>query len=379
MLRWTSPRVVPPYVAKPLELLPFRAVMLAPTRVGDPASARALARPYRDVADAPDRSGSSAATRVADARAGPLPARVHRRRPHRPRPRRRPRACPTRGRHVGRPRGVAARGDPPRAGRRAGRRGCTQMDLNPAPILLVHHGSQRAPRPRRRGRTRRRPTGATSTAPASDSASGRSRDAGRSTRIGDARLRDSALPPRRRPPPVRRLPPTPGGAPGHRRGTPASRCWSTRSTLPCSSAPSTARLPASSSTRSSRRRAPPAPRSTRHDRDSRRSAPSTAPHLVLTDGDAWHAVTPRDLDREAAVSWLHDRVLPRLPTRRAAHRAPPHRRGRADRDRAPRRRRCCCRARTSSRSGRSWSRAGCCRRRRPRSSRSRASACSCGR
>ena len=42
--------VVPPYVAKPLELLPFRAVMLSPTRVGDPASARALARPYRDVA-----------------------------------------------------------------------------------------------------------------------------------------------------------------------------------------------------------------------------------------------------------------------------------------------------------------------------------------
>ncbi len=42
--------VVPPYVAKPLTLLPFRAVMLAAGRVGDPASARALARPYRDVA-----------------------------------------------------------------------------------------------------------------------------------------------------------------------------------------------------------------------------------------------------------------------------------------------------------------------------------------
>ena len=42
---------VPPYVAKPLELFPFRALMLAPERVGDPASARALARPYRDVAE----------------------------------------------------------------------------------------------------------------------------------------------------------------------------------------------------------------------------------------------------------------------------------------------------------------------------------------
>ena len=43
--------VVPPYVAKPLTLSPFKAVMLSPARVGDPASARALARPYRDVAD----------------------------------------------------------------------------------------------------------------------------------------------------------------------------------------------------------------------------------------------------------------------------------------------------------------------------------------
>jgi uncharacterized protein (DUF1015 family) len=37
------------YVAQPLHLAPFSAVMLAPTRVGDPASLRAFARPYRDV------------------------------------------------------------------------------------------------------------------------------------------------------------------------------------------------------------------------------------------------------------------------------------------------------------------------------------------
>jgi uncharacterized protein (DUF1015 family) len=42
--------VTPPYVAGPLRLAPFRAVRLAPARVADPASARALARPYRDVA-----------------------------------------------------------------------------------------------------------------------------------------------------------------------------------------------------------------------------------------------------------------------------------------------------------------------------------------
>ena len=39
----------PPYVAGPLQLMPFRALSLAPRRVGDPASARAFARPYRGV------------------------------------------------------------------------------------------------------------------------------------------------------------------------------------------------------------------------------------------------------------------------------------------------------------------------------------------
>jgi uncharacterized protein (DUF1015 family) len=42
--------VTPPRVARPLRLLPFRGMSLSPTRIGDPASARAFARPYRDVA-----------------------------------------------------------------------------------------------------------------------------------------------------------------------------------------------------------------------------------------------------------------------------------------------------------------------------------------
>lgn len=42
--------VTPPYVAGPLRLEPFAGLMLAPSRIGDPASARAFARPYRDVA-----------------------------------------------------------------------------------------------------------------------------------------------------------------------------------------------------------------------------------------------------------------------------------------------------------------------------------------
>lgn len=45
-----APVITPPYVAKPLRLEPFRALLLAPGRVGDPGSARAFARPYRAVA-----------------------------------------------------------------------------------------------------------------------------------------------------------------------------------------------------------------------------------------------------------------------------------------------------------------------------------------
>jgi len=45
----SGPATVPPYVAGPLQLAPFRALSLAPRRVGDPASARAFARPYRGV------------------------------------------------------------------------------------------------------------------------------------------------------------------------------------------------------------------------------------------------------------------------------------------------------------------------------------------
>jgi uncharacterized protein (DUF1015 family) len=42
--------VCPPHVARPLRLLPFRALMLAASRIGEPASVRVLTRPYRTVA-----------------------------------------------------------------------------------------------------------------------------------------------------------------------------------------------------------------------------------------------------------------------------------------------------------------------------------------
>lgn len=43
--------VKPSYVGAPLELKPFRALTLEPHLIGNPASAKAFARPYRDVAD----------------------------------------------------------------------------------------------------------------------------------------------------------------------------------------------------------------------------------------------------------------------------------------------------------------------------------------
>jgi uncharacterized protein (DUF1015 family) len=47
--------VVPPAVGRPLRLLPFRGWRLTPGRIGDPATARLFARPYREVAERLDR------------------------------------------------------------------------------------------------------------------------------------------------------------------------------------------------------------------------------------------------------------------------------------------------------------------------------------
>ena len=47
--------VGPPSAGRPLRLLPFRGWRLTPGRIGDPATARLFARPYRDVAERLDR------------------------------------------------------------------------------------------------------------------------------------------------------------------------------------------------------------------------------------------------------------------------------------------------------------------------------------
>src|SRR3954469_1744845 len=45
----SSPVVGPPSVGRPLRLRPFRGWRLTAGRIGDPATARLFARPYRDV------------------------------------------------------------------------------------------------------------------------------------------------------------------------------------------------------------------------------------------------------------------------------------------------------------------------------------------
>jgi uncharacterized protein (DUF1015 family) len=132
-----SATIVPPYVAKPLELLPFRAVMLAPERVGDPASARALARPYRDVAarltqwidSGRANTDASTALYVHEYTSGGLTVRglVGALRVSE-------RAASPADRAVWPHEAI----HPEQAGELADR--MSQMALNPAPILLVHHG-----------------------------------------------------------------------------------------------------------------------------------------------------------------------------------------------------------------------------------------------
>lgn len=131
--------VVPPYLATPFRLEPFRALMLAPYRVGDPGSARAFARPYREVANRLRRWETAGRVRRDDEpalhlheyTAGGLTVRgivgaldMSRR------------AADLTGRAVYPHEGIY----PDRAADLAAR--MLEMRLNPAPILLVHRGPE---------------------------------------------------------------------------------------------------------------------------------------------------------------------------------------------------------------------------------------------
>lgn len=132
--------VTPPYVARPLRIAPFRALHLPPSRIGGAAAARAFAGPYRDIA-----------SRFADwERAGQVVRDE----------------VPALHLHEYTAAGITVRGlvgnldishlaaditeaavlphegiHPAQADDLADR--MLQMQLNPAPILLVHRGSER--------------------------------------------------------------------------------------------------------------------------------------------------------------------------------------------------------------------------------------------
>lgn len=130
--------VTPPYVAGPLRLEPFRGLMLTPARVGNPTTGRAFARPYKDVsarllrwqARGLVRHDSSPALYLHEYSTAGMTVRGLvgaldvSRRATRPEDRA---VLPHEGIHPAQADDLADRMD--------------EMELNPAPILLVHRGS----------------------------------------------------------------------------------------------------------------------------------------------------------------------------------------------------------------------------------------------
>jgi uncharacterized protein (DUF1015 family) len=300
--------VVPPYVAKPLQLHPFRAVMLAPERVGDPASARALARPYRDVAGRLTQwitegravADSAPAIYLHEYTSGGLTVRglvgalEMSQRAHELADRA---VWPHEAIH------------PEQAGELADR--MLQMDLNPAPILLVHHGRAElrdvvaevctsTPDWRYLDRTGQRQR---IWAIRDPDVLARIADLLASTRclLADGHHRYAAY--------LRLQQEHPGTAWDaglamivDQDDTPLFLGAIHRTLTGCTLAALV------DACRSAGAEVVP---HVRH--RALRALDST--HLVLTDGDAWHTVSPRDLAGAAAISWLHDRVLPvLLPT-----------------------------------------------------------------
>lgn len=297
--------VVPPYVARPVELLPFRAVMLAPERVGDPASARALARPYRDVAARLTQwiergmatSDIAPAVYLHEYTSGGLTVRglVGALRVSE-------RASTLEDRAVWPHEAI----HPEQAGDLAER--MLQMRLNPAPILLVHHGrsalravvsrvAEAEPDWRYLDRTGQRQR------------LWAIRDEATLAEIGGLLAQTRCL-----------------VADGHHRYAAYLRLqqehpgttWDAGLAMivdqldtPLFLGAIHRTLPGASlgdlidASRRAGAQVAPQPR-----HDALGALDST--HVVLTDGGEWHTVGPLQLDHEAAVSWLHDRVLTSL-------------------------------------------------------------------
>lgn len=130
--------VTPPYVAGPLRLVPFRGLMLSPARVGNPTTGRAFARPYKDVSarllrwqargylshDAAPALYLHEYTSAGMTVRGLVGALDVSRRATRPEDRA---VLPHEGIHPAQADDLADR--------------MAEMELNPAPILLVHRGT----------------------------------------------------------------------------------------------------------------------------------------------------------------------------------------------------------------------------------------------
>ncbi len=299
---------VAPYVAKPLTLLPFRAVMLAPGRVGDPASARALARPYRDVSarltewieQGRATADPSPAIYLHEYTAGGLTVRGL----------------------VG-ALAMSARAEtladravwpheaihPEQAGELADR--MFSMALNPAPILLVHHGdpelrlllagvSRSTPDWRYLDRAGQRQR---IWAIRSEDVLARIGEllAGAQCLLADGHHRYSAY--------LRLQEEHPGTAWDaglamlvDQDDTPLF-LGAIHRTLPGTTLGALVEAARSAGADVSQ-----------HDHHHALGALDST-HLVLTDGGSWHTVSPSGLEEETAVSWLHDQVLARLPLR----------------------------------------------------------------
>lgn len=297
--------VVSPHVAKPVELLPFRAVMLAPDRVGDPASARALARPYRDVADRLtqwiDRGLATAdeaeALYVHEYTSGGLTVRglVGTLRVS-------ARAATPDQRAVWPHEAV----HPEQAGELADR--MLQMELNPAPILLVHRGSQ-ALRDVVSQVTRERPDWRYLDRTGQRQRIWAIRGEAMLDRINGLLAETQCL-----------------VADGHHRYAAYLRlqqehpgtAWDAGLAMLVDQRDTPLFLGAIHRTLPgvgledlvAAARAAGADVHEQASHEALGTLDST--HVVLTDGHRWHTVGPLDLDREAAVSWLHGRVLARL-------------------------------------------------------------------
>jgi uncharacterized protein (DUF1015 family) len=301
-----SASTVTPYVARPLELLPFRAMMLAPARVGDPASARALARPYRDVAarllEWIEQGRASADTEPAlylhEYTAAGLTVRGlvgalgMARRAQAPADRA---VWPHEAIH------------PEQAGELASR--MHQMELNPAPILLVHHGDPEL-RELIGGISRGRPDWRYLDRTGQRQRIWAIRDADVLDRIKALLCDTSAL-----------------LADGHHRYAAYLRlqeenpgtAWDAGLAMLVDQDDTPLFLGAIHRTfvGTSLADLVVAARDAgalveQRDRASALGALDST-HLVLTDGATWHTVSPHGLEQEAAVSWLHAQVLPRLP------------------------------------------------------------------